>query len=357
MKKILIISLYGNYNFGNKLQSYALQTVVKNNGYDVQIAKIKYIYKDNFQNFRNICKQVLTLITLDKKSRLRKKKFIDFNNKYLDICNKYLFTNKSKNKIIQDYYKVIYGSDQIWNPTCFGDSDLFLGYCCEKARNISYAASFGISDIPEKLAHRYKQGINNFSSISVRELSGKNIVDSLMGENVSKVVMDPTMLLTREEWDLLLKKNKKTNNSRSYMLLYFLGSISEVINEQIVNYARKRNLQVINIMDKHGQYYINDPVDFLWFIKNAEVIFTDSFHACVFSITYEKNFIIFDREGCEKMNSRIDTLLEMVNMENARYSGIIDDSCFSSDYAKIREIIDTHRKKDIMYLLEQIARP
>ena len=141
-------------------------------------------------------------------------------------------------------------------------------------------------------------------------------------------------------------------NLGKYILLYFLGNIGKERYQEIEKKAKKYNCKIINIMDTKSKYYASDPFEFIYLIKNAFLICTDSFHASVFSILFNKAFIIYDRVyNGKNMNSRIDTLLGNLKIQNRRYNEkYITEDNLKPDYKEAYEILEVERKKSYIYL-------
>lgn len=335
---INIVTLYGNRNFGNKLQNYALQIELeKILGKD---GCVKTIIPTNTGIVNTIKK---CLIYRNKKTNPREVKFLEFN-KHINYLSNEININKPRFKEKCDY--LVFGSDQVWNPNFEGKTNLFCGNFKSDAVKISYAASFGVEELENKYREIYKKSLLDFKNISVREDKGKEIVEELTGRKDVSVVIDPTMLLTSKEWDKVSKKPKNMINKK-YILNYFLGNMSEDRKKEIEKIAKENDCEIINIMDPSDPFYQSGPSEFLYFEKNAFLICTDSFHSSVFAILYNRPFIIFDREdNNKKMNSRLDTLLKKFNLKDRRYNGKeITKENLQHDYSEAYTILEKEREK------------
>lgn len=350
-KNALIITLYGNYNFGNKLQNYALQTVLNKIGLKVETLRIKYRHLSLYKNIKIVVGDTIKYILNFRKNKKRLKSFYQFNN-YLYYTKMKFSVNSYFYKKLKKYDYYIFGSDQIWNPSCFGNSQLFLGYKSDFEKNIAYSASFGVSELDDSINSNYKKGLNNFCCISVREESGKKIIKKLTGRKDVEVLIDPTMLLTEKEWNLISKKPKYLKEDRKYILNYFLGELSVERKKEIEKIAKENNCDVINILDKNSKFYASGPSEFLYLEKHAFLVCTDSFHSCVFAFLYNRPFIVFDREakGIENMNSRIDTLISKFKLKNRKYMGNISSKNINHDYKEAYEILEKEREKANSFL-------
>ena len=169
MKKIGVITLNGNYNFGNRLQNYAMMEVLKR-----YTNKVENIWVSDKAKYKKRNKKVFSPKTNDDK---RFNMFCDFTKKY--ISNRNIESTEKINTDEYDYFVV--GSDQVWNST-FGFFDyerMFLEFSRDKNKNIAYAASIGIAEIPNEDIESFKKGFSNFKALSVREENAKRIIEEL----------------------------------------------------------------------------------------------------------------------------------------------------------------------------------
>ena len=120
--------------------------------------------------------------------------------------------------------------------------------------------------------------------MSVREDTGKKIIEDLTNRDDIEVLIDPTMLLTIERWENVMKKPEQYRGEK-YILCYFLGNLSDEKKEAINAIAKEKKCKIINLLDKNDLYYSSGPSEFLWLEKNAELICTDSFHSSVFGFS------------------------------------------------------------------------
>lgn len=351
MKKIAILTINDDNNYGNRLQNYAVQENFKKIG-----VKVETIHnKENEIGIKVLIKKIKSLIktVLPFKKFGRIKCFNKFN-KNIKFSKYYIDKNHIPNNISNEYDAFFVGSDQVWNYNFKRMSDIdFLTFADNHKKN-SFSASFGISDIPVTLKEYYKENLNSFNNISVREERGKVIIQELTGRKDVEVLVDPTMLLTAEEWDKVSKKPKQLKGKK-YILNYFLGNLSEERKKQIEKIAKENDCDIINILDKNSPFYQTGPSEFLYLEKKAFLICTDSFHACVFAILYNKPFIVFDREDSNaSMNSRIETLLKKFNLGNRKYSGKLEEKDLKCDYREAYEILEKEKEKAQNFIVKAL---
>ena len=347
MEKIGIITIFDNYNFGNRLQNYAVQEVLNKLKIDNET-----IINYNFD--KNITYKLKSGIRYlsPKKDHRRLFKFINFN-KNISFSKIVVYKNFKNFNYFENLYDVfVVGSDQVWNPKFISNKKLFLIDFLDSNNSISFAASFGIANIELEDYELYKKGLNKFKQISVREDSGKKIIEKLTGRKDVEVLVDPTMLLTSKEWDNVSKRPSKLK-SKKYILNYFLGEFSEERKKCVEKFAKENSCDIVNLMDRKDPLYTCGPSEFLYLVKNAFLVCTDSFHGCVFSIIYNRPFVIFDREekNMNNMGSRIDTLLDTFKLENRRYNGKnITSKNLNNDYNEAYKILEREKEKSLNFL-------
>ena len=352
MTKVGIITIIDNNNYGNRLQNYAIQALLNNlnvnnstivnspilNNREKYILRfLKFFGKNYFDTYDS--------------NIFRKKAFNEFNNLINFTKKKYTIFSKFS------FDSIIVGSDQVWNPK-FGrlsDFDL-LNFKIEN--KIAFSASFGINELPSSIDRKkLLDCFNNFNRISVREDSGKKILEDLGYKGDISVLIDPTMLLTAGEWDRVSKKPKMLKNDK-YILNYFLGTLSEKRKKEIDRIAKENNCEVIDILDNNSPFYACGPSEFLYLEKHAFLICTDSFHSSVFAVIYNRPFIIFNREqeNVVSMNSRLDTLITKLKLENREYNEIcITEENMNHDYTEAYNQLKIEKEKSISFLKNTIT--
>lgn len=350
MKKIGIITITSGNNYGNRLQNYALTHVLEENGYYCET-----IHNNDKIKFKSKIKNIIKRLFFYKKykyTNMRNNNFKAFNNKYIRFSNKNVNNKNSKN-IENDYDYFICGSDQIWNLNYPENGYInFLGFC-DSNKKIAYAASFGSSIIPNNYNKNIYKWLLDFKKISVRENTGIDVIKKITNNKKSaEVVLDPTLLLSPNEW-MKLEKKPDFKVPSKYILIYFLGNISDISKKSIEKYASDNNLSIINILDKNSKFYTCGPSEFLYLERNASIIFTDSYHSCIFAFLFNISFVIFTREekGLVDMNSRIETLLTNFKLKNREYNGkCITKDNLLHDYSDAYKVLRQEREKSYEFL-------
>ena len=341
--KIGIITINDLNNYGNRLQNYAVSKVLTNMGIENESIKNLQIKKSLKSKVKQTIKKFLR-----KKQQQREECFKQFD-KNIEYSLKTIDNNNFFN-IQDDYDFFIVGSDQVWNPTFNRLSNVDLLTFAKDEQKIAFSASFGIEKLDELNKKKVKEYLKNFKAISVREYKGKEIIEEVLDRRDTEVLVDPTMLLTTDEWDKVAKKPKQLKCDK-YILNYFLGELSEERKKEINRIAKENNCEVINILDEQSPFYQTGPSEFLYLEKNAFLICTDSFHSSVFAILYDRPFIVFDREDKEaKMSSRIETLINKFNLKNRKFEGKIIEENLEHDYTEAYKILEKEREKANKFL-------
>ncbi len=366
--KIAIDTIVEYSNYGNRLQNYALQKVLENQGHEVitlknythveadepKSVRIKRLLREGHfidKSYRKIVKKWKGLRQSKKYNALRVQNFVAFTNTYIHESNYEINQDTTDFSFDEDIDCYVVGSDQVWNCNFSRFSSFDFISFSTKPR-ISYAASFGINDVPDKFVPAYKTGLNTFDDISVREEAGKRLVEQMSDKN-AEVVLDPTLLLSPTEW-LSLAVNRKEYTEK-YILVYFLGSPTRKDKQYIKQYAKKRHLQVKQLVTYADlDLWVADPAEFINLFSQAEAIFTDSFHACVFSIMFDKYFEAFTRHyDGPSMNSRLETLFRDLGLEERWHRN--DSNYQEIDYVKVKERLAQRQRESMQFLTRALS--
>lgn len=378
MKKIGIITITDYLNYGNRLQNFATQEVLKSFGFEVESILNEFPKPEiepGFVSLKNRIINALKLspVTLLKKSiekidniinkkkynsakKSKEKSFRSFSKKHLIETNYTISDNNIPSDLGELFDFFVVGSDQIWNPKIrFGSPIDFLTFAPRNKR-IALAPSFGVSTIPEKYTSLYAKWLTDMAYLSVREQAGADIIKKLTGLN-SPVLIDPTLMLTKENWLSVSEKGRKKPESK-YILTYFIGTVSKKRMKIILEIAKKYKLEIVQLASLIDiERYDASPGEFIDYINSSTIVCTDSFHAIIFSMQMEKPFIVFDREGkSAPMTSRIDTLLGKFHFENRKLSEISKTANYLDiNYSDFHFILQKERKNAIDYLTKSLV--
>lgn len=339
MKKIRIAILthyYRSINYGGTLQAYALARFLNDNGFAAKQVSYAKEPKTSIQKSSiGFVKKTMHYIkrlpripfSIFKRVRYKKTKIQmeRFMARRMDVFNAFreeniphtaVFCDENLQVLNHDFDIFITGSDQVFNFNFFRKG-YFLGFVGQDKKKIAYAASMATTNVSEENASFFKKSLENFYAISVREPEAMEYINNLFGKKIALVCVDPTFLINPEQWG---KFAGEKLYKEDYCFCYFLGSNKK---ERLLarKFSNTRGIKCIGIpMCRDNYHFIDDglfdisfpdasPKDFVSLIKNAKYIFTDSFHACVFSILFNKKFVVFKRDQKDDMTSRIESLL------------------------------------------------
>ncbi|MCR5021830.1 MAG: polysaccharide pyruvyl transferase family protein [Ruminococcus sp.] len=341
MKIGIFTHYYLSDNYGGNLQAYALCIVLQQLGYTAeQICYIRNMTsKDSFYKkcilfLRHRIKKYIVRFTnkdFYKNVESRKKAIIEFNRNVVPHSDS-IYDESTLYNLNDLYDCFITGSDQVWHPNVLC-SGYLLEFCNDSSKKLSYAASIASSDLDIKSKSRLKKALESFSFISVREKDSVQLLSDIGIKNC-KWVLDPTLLLNSHEWRRI---SKPLVIEKEYVLTYFLGD-NEVSRRKAAEYAKKNNLQLVSLPYLLNQYRKCDkdfgdvklfsvsPEQLLYLIDHADCVFTDSFHATVFSLIFQKNFYVFKRNESDKMTNRIQSLLKMFGFQERFIIGDADSN-------------------------------
>lgn len=355
--KIGISTIIDFDNYGNRLQNYASQQVIKSFNIDVEtLPKVRYFsYKNKLKGLikklfpKSLCSKKEDIV-LENQS-LRIERFKIFTQKNINMSTTYVTDYRALKKFSNKFDFIVTGSDQVWNYNFRPNLAIDFLQFVPKGKRVSYAASFGVSEIPQQHQEKYIQYLNEMNHLSVREHAGQKIIKDLTGRD-SEVLIDPTMMLNKNEWLQVASKPKCMPNKK-YLLTYVLGNQTEEFKDFVNQLAKEKGLEVLNLLNPYDKdIHCVDPGEFIYLINHADVMITDSFHGAVFSILMETPFVIFERQDAHvSMNSRIDTLVTTFKMESrlSRHIKSVDD-VYSINFSHIDEILKDEREKAICYL-------
>lgn len=344
MKKIGILTFHFADNYGAVLQAYALRKVI--NSFSTCHAEImNYVppafrYKKTWQNEEE-----------EKLFFEKRAKFETFLEQHCGVISAKV--NSIGDSEEYDYYVV--GSDQIWNTNSIG---YFLPEVSDYSKKISYAASIGVSpDAPKLRKSVLQKYVPTFSHVSVREYEHVPLIEEECHVNC-ECVLDPTLLLDVEDYLPLVSKEKLREDK--FIFFFWLKHDSEFMRgvEFANNLARKLGLPIVhyfNFAPKHmfcndgGDMQFESIENFLWYVKNAEYVITNSYHATIFSLMFHRPFYTFVTQS---MRGRIDTLCARFGIDNRvveKYLSI-DKVNKEIDFEGIFQKVYEQRKASIHYL-------
>lgn len=326
--KIGIITWFTGPNYGTNLQAIALQYYLRRQGHETKIINYEVSPPNAVKRKKNIFSRIAyqpKKFAIKYAMNKYKDSIIERDNKLTSaIKEKCLLTPKIDDvehliRICNTFDLIICGSDQIWNPNWY-NRFYFADYDEIKTRRISYAASMGVNGIPTNLVSEIKRSLSKFDLISVRESKAADILEQVNNDRPD-IVVDPTLLLSKDEWDELFKR--KNTEKEKFILAFFLSDNPRHL-KATKKFAKKNSLKFILIPYNGMTYLQNADIrsnvgleDLFDLIRNAEYVITDSFHITVFSIIYNKQFFTFQRfmeNEYTSQNVRVTNLLKIANL-------------------------------------------
>lgn len=347
MKKVGIVTVYGEQNYGNKLQNYALVQIFKKLGfYPITLqGRQSALRLSAKQKGKNLIKAIMAK-TPTKSSHAqyyrREENFKNFSRHYLNL-SKGFFTDGADIAFLNSFDVLSVGSDQVWNDADFNQADVkyFSLNGITGPKKISFAASIGKKDFQAKFKLMFVTGLNDFDFISCREESAVAYLSGILDKECI-LMMDPTLFLDGNDWNCMEKKPGWLHK-HDYYLEYFLGGVNPECLKIIPD-----NGNIINMMDVSSDAFVSSPSEFIYLIHHAKAVFTDSFHACIFSMLFDRPFIVFNRlNALSNMNSRIDTLFEEFSVD-----GHMGEVITPEKYLSFEAIVENKRKEYTKLLLE-----
>lgn len=360
--KIDIITLHRAQNYGSVLQAFALQKQIEKLGHQAYILDYypeRYTNKGLLKRLKNKSSRFNNpLVLLIAKLLIYPsylKKGIQFNKfmHYLNLEKPSFATNEEGMGRFTDADAYCAGSDQIWNSHWNEgvEKALFLDFVPKGKLCLSYAASIGLSNIPANEIDETKLLLDKFEFLSLREDKGVELVREL-GRTDAVQCLDPTLLMSKEEWSLYADDSYK---GKEYVLTYNLHHDPE-IDKCAKAIASKYHLQIRNIsynwhdIVRHGHLDWCPIVEgFLGLIKNAKYVVADSFHATAFSIIFEKPFVVITPEVA---SSRLSSLLKMLGLDDHNINKFTSLKVIEQpiDYIRVKSIIVTKQRESISFL-------
>lgn len=326
--KIGMITFHKADNFGAVLQASALQKYLTD--FCGECEMIDYIPNNQVLNqsiFRKVlhyCKNVI-FFWISVPEYIRHKKFDAYRKQYYGELSETYSGDQEIESHCKGYDVIVSGSDQILNTTLTGNSKAFYLHFENNTKKVSYASSFGRVNISLEEKENIHKYLTSFSDISVRESSARELISREIGV-MPEVVLDPVFLQERSEWDDRCYNSKKMPDK--YIFVYSMEQ-SDVLNSVVKQIACEERKDVIVVCGGRKVRKIKGkkdttcgPAEFLSYVKKADVVITNSFHGCAFSLIFGKKFYCIAHSS---RNARLENLLQLINRENALISCNIDN--------------------------------
>ena len=347
--KIGIVTFINTINFGASLQAYALQETIRKIGLDAEVIiynnkqiEDKEKSSGRIKNFKDVYKRIIMGAGIKRKI----KAFKEFESQNIKFGLK-LDGENSIGEINREYDYFIAGSDQVWNMAItHEDWKFFLDFVNDDEKKISYAASFGNNVFPNDDKKMASILLKKFENLSVREYSGQTLIKEIANIE-SEVVLDPTLLLDKSEWESRIKYKPSLEH---YILVYFPNNKKNVF-KFAKKLSKKTGFPIIYLsISPRIQFgvktiYDASPDEFLGWLQNADYVITGSFHGTAFSLNMHKDFF-YEPSGA---GSRIDNIVQITDTSNR---SIFNEKCIDEriNFDLVEEKLFFEREKSLAFL-------
>lgn len=358
--KVGILTLSASDNCGSLLQSYALMKILQNMGNEVEV--IDFIPRASAKMYRTFHpgyirepKKFIGQFLRYKSLIEQKKAYQEFRNREIKLTSKKYKTVKAMKKLDGKYEIIIVGSDQVWNIHMRDFNTAFFLSWCNKSKRVSYAASLG-DQKNIRIQTLVDEGLEleKFEAVSVRESSAAMKFKSELGVNV-ELCLDPTLLLSKGEWEDLTDRALQPKEDFIFYYSYNYGNEEE--NNLVKQFSEITRLPVYVInasrwVDGREKdydfkvFHYAGPLAFLNLMTACKYSMVESFHGCIFSYIFEKQFWFL--EDKPKVDDRIEDLLQILDhqdrilrsgdVEQIDFSKTIDYKAKSKKFSELQEI-------------------
>lgn len=354
-----IVTIHKANNYGAVFQSTALGFYLKKHG------TVKYINNSNDDflteqleliRFSPSLKGCLRALKDILRLKNRKKILFKFNQHFKEFYDEISINDHEE---LNKFDIVFSGSDQIWNPQCTNGNDdinsyYFLDFL-DNVKKVSYASSAGSYSYSEPQLCQIQNYLKKFKHVGVRE---KELEEKLALIDIdAKTVVDPTLLLSREQWLSQIQDSNWVKPKFKYIFTYIINNNKET-NNIIEDYAKRNNLKIISLTQEvfpnhHADLYLKDagPSDFLNYLGHSDFVFTDSFHGCCFSLIFEKQFAVIHPGN--KVN-RISNLFNLVNIPISNILNNKKDTIEKVNYDMVNISLEKLRDQSIKFIDKSI---
>lgn len=368
VKRLVLVTWKGGGNYGTSLQCYALHRKLESLGYKVSFISAGYhsfgvkTYLKGFLSFIGALKifYFIQWMLMDKKNQKR----VRFQAKTINEIE--LFSSRQVHKIVLKTDCFVTGSDQIWNTFHKFYSFNFLSFA-ESVKRIAYATSIGTSNVKEEYREYVKVLLQRFSHIGVREKEAVGVLNELTGRDDIRQVLDPTFLLTSDDWlDLAKDSEYEDILPNDYVFCYFIGN-NGCYSDYLKEVCRRIGLSSIIIIPSHENPLFNfedayiyknaGPVEFVDLLRRAKFVCTDSFHATALCINLSVQFVEFMRfsdDDPRSQNSRLYDLLHHYSLMNKIFKPDSSEWYCPIDFKRVQTILNNDRGDSLNFLINSI---
>lgn len=368
--KIAIITIHYVTNFGAILQAYATKEIFSKYG-EVKIINYQKRYLNRHidlirfePSLRGIKWLLHDLLNFSSRYKMVSK-FKSFIDSSLNLTSR-IQEHDNFGTEFSEFDIYVCGSDQIWNPgiissTSVLDPVYFLSFAPKGSKKISYASSIGHHHFTEEEKMDVKKMLSDFSHISIRENDGKKKLLEIFPNKNVEVVLDPTLLLTKEEW-LQCTRIPQNDESRERYILVYSVPRTKLIKKAVAYFSKKLNYKIVSI-DKmlfpltKVDVHVNNagPREFLELFANASFVISDSFHGLCFALNFEVPFVAV---SSNKVGNRQENLLALMEVDEgkvlARNENDFDKIQLDLNFDGIRNKLQHYRQNSISYIKNSV---
>lgn len=369
--KIGLVTWYTSENYGTCLQAYALSEYIKKMGHECVCWSNMRYYRDIADVIERGIRKVRS--KLQKKQENNKKKYkheLEVKAERITLFKEnftWVTPQNSRDfvRLAEECDVIITGSDQIWNPYYLTRTYL-LNFVPDSVKKIAYSSSIGVTELPNMKKHVYVKYLQRFDRIAVREDSAQVMLKKLLKRDI-ELVVDPTLLLTENDWNKLSEKAHMPDLMRNkpYILCYFVGE-SLNYSDDVSRISQYYNLPIVTVactdkgLDGSGYIFADaGPNEFVAAIKNASYICTDSFHATMLSIVHGKEFFVFNRfkdNAGKSQNTRLTSITKILGLEDRIIlNGITMNDISPINYERVADKLHYFVRHSEQYLAETIG--
>ncbi len=389
MKKIGIVTVHHYHNYGSMLQAFATQYALekmcncKAEIIDVCSPGMFYASKEIY-DFEHPSDYDFCMKSFRKRNTVKTKVLDLLHHSRTFRTIQWMYNNQNKGKVnysefssfranyhlsektyrtedlydhAPEYDGYVVASDQVWNAfITFNNPVYFLTFAYKDAPKMAYASSIGLPEIPLNAQHDFVRGVKNLDYISLREKESALLVTKMTGCN-AKHVLDPTLLLNKQDWETVAEKPSQIGD---YVLTYFLQP-TDFMYKLAEKVAKDLGIKLIHI--EPSKQYTKDGITFtgpitvekwLRLFMDARIVVTNSFHGMAFSTNFNIPFITALRWKDSKidMNSRHRSLIEQFHYESqfVKEGEYPTQDKYNFDYSEVNKILEAARKDSILFL-------
>lgn len=301
---------------------------------------------------------------------LQKQKVYKFTFEDNNFKMRRLFTHNDYKKVVNDADLFITGSDQIWNPFCGGYNPMmFLEFVNDSTKCIAYSSSISLPKIPQTIKDRMRHALSKFTHIAVREQRSVELLNRLLNRDDIKLVVDPTYLLTANEWEELGNRAEiEFQVPEKYIFCYFVGGkrtdVYECMVQDVKRFTGIKNVITLDCYNRplvygEGFTYLDaGPYEWIYLLQHASYICMDSFHATVFALKFQKEFVHAMKNDDKETGSQNTRMYDILSRYGILYKNYntngSNDWQKKIDYQHLTPLIEKEIEDSLNYLKYEI---